>query len=134
MHRYIIKRFLLIIPVVFFVSFIVYWLLDLAPGDLAIVLASDDMTKEEIEVLRESLGLNDHVVIRWARYMGGVLRGDFGKSLRNNSDIWEQYSGRWPTTVKLAISSELVTILISIPMGILAARKQNSWIDRRYRN
>ena len=129
MHRYIIKRILLIIPVVFFVSFIIFWLLDLAPGDAAYILATDEMTDEEIEVLRETMGLNDPVVERYMRYVADVLRGDFGTSIRSGAPVWEQYVARFPTTAKLAVASEIVTIAIALPMGIIAARKKDSWVD-----
>lgn len=129
MHRYIIKRFLLIIPVVLLVSCIVFCLLDLAPGDAAYIMASDDMTEEEIETLRENMGLNQPVLKRYFIYLGQVLRGNLGTSMRTGAKVWDQYIARFPTTIKLALLSELVTILISIPMGIVAARKQNSWID-----
>ena len=129
MHRYIIKRILLIIPVVFFVSFIIFWLLDLAPGDAAYILATDEMTDEEIEVLRESMGLNDPVFERYLRYIAGVARGDLGTSIRSGAPVWDQYIARFPTTAKLAVASELVTVLIAIPMGIIAARKKDSWVD-----
>ena len=129
MHRYIIKRILLIIPVVFFVSFIIFWLLDLAPGDAAYIMATDEMTDEEIEVLRETMGLNDPVFERYLRYIGGVLKGDLGTSIRSGAPVWDQYIARFPTTAKLALASELVTVIIAIPLGILAARKKDSWID-----
>lgn len=129
MHRYIIKRILLIIPVVFFVSFIIFWLLDLAPGDAAYIMATDEMTDEEIEVLRESMGLNDPVIQRYLRYIAGVLKGDLGTSIRSGAPVWDQYIARFPTTAKLALASELVTVIIAIPLGILAARKKDSWID-----
>ncbi len=129
MIRYIIKRFLLIIPVVLVVSLIVFCLLDFAPGDAAYIMASDDMTEEEIETLRVSMGLDQPVLKRYFAYMSQVVRGNLGYSLRTGASVWEQYSARIPTTVKLAILSEIVTIAIALPMGILAARKQNTWID-----
>ena len=129
MHRYIIKRIVLIIPVIFLVSFIVYALLDMAPGDLATIMAPEDMSDEEIEVLRESLGLNDPLIVRYARYMGNVLRGDLGRSMTDNTDILAQFMVRFPNTIKLAFLSGIVTVVIAVPMGIIAARKQNSWID-----
>ena len=129
MTRYIIKRFLLIIPVVLCVSLIVFCLLDLAPGDAAYIMASDDMTAEEIEVLRVSMGLDQPVLKRYCVYMWQVLHGNLGTSMRTGAKVWDQYIARLPTTAKLALLSELVTIAISLPMGILAARKQNSWID-----
>lgn len=129
MLRYIIKRMLLIIPVVFLVTFTVYFLLDLAPGDAADIMATEDMSKEEIEILRESMGLNEPLLKRYFDYMGGVLRGDLGNSIRNGAPVWDQYIARLPTTAKLAFASELVTLAIAIPFGILAARKKDSWID-----
>ena len=129
MTRYIIKRFLLIIPVCILVSLIVFCLLDLAPGDAAYVMASDDMTKEEIETLREVMGLNQPVLKRYVAYMWQVLQGNLGISMRTGAKVWDQYIARLPTTAKLALYSEIVTIIISIPMGIIAARRQNTWID-----
>ena len=129
MYRYIIKRFLLVIPVVLVVSCIVFCLLDLAPGDAAYIMASDDMTDAEIEVLRISMGLDQPVLKRYFVYIGQVLRGNLGTSLRSGVSVWDQYMARLPTTIKLALFSEIVTIVIAVPMGVLAARKQNTWID-----
>ena len=129
MYRYIIKRFLLVIPVVLVVSCIVFCLLDLAPGDAAYIMASDDMTDAEIEVLRISMGLDQPVLKRYFVYIGQVLRGNLGTSLRTGVSVWDQYMARLPTTIKLALFSEIVTIVIAVPMGVLAARKQNTWID-----
>jgi peptide/nickel transport system permease protein len=129
MTRYIIKRFLLIIPVIIAVSLIVYTLLDLAPGDVAYIMASDDMSEEDIAILREELGLNRPLLVRYGEYMWGILHGDFGTSMRTGAKVTEQYFARLPTTIKLAVYSEIVTIVISLPMGIIAAKRRNSWID-----
>ena len=130
MIRYIIKRFLLIIPVILVLSFIVYVLLDLAPGDAATAMASDEMTMEEVEVLRHSMGLDRPVIVRFFEYMGNLIfHGDLGVSIRTGAKVWDQYIARFPTTAKLAIYSEIVTIVISIPLGIIAARKENTWVD-----
>ncbi len=129
MTRYIIKRFLLIIPVIIAVSLIVYTLLDLAPGDVAYIMASDDMSEEDIAILREELGLNRPLLVRYGEYMWGILHGDFGTSMRTGAKVTDQYFARLPTTIKLAVYSEIVTIVISLPMGIIAAKRRNSWID-----
>ena len=85
MHRYIIKRILLIIPVVFFVSFIIFWLLDFAPGDAAYVMATEDMTDEEIDILREEMGKYNQEKVK--AFDIEVVKS---KMLKIYSSLWEK--------------------------------------------
>ena len=91
MYRYILKRLLLIIPVIIGVSFLVYSIIDLAPGDVIGLIASEDATHEEIEALREEMGLNKPLVIRYIDYMKNLLKGDLGTSYINGQDVYESY-------------------------------------------
>ena len=129
MWRYIVKRVLILIPLIFLVSFIVYALMDAAPGDPVRALVGENMTEEQIELKREELGYNDPLIVRYGRYIGGVLKGDFGKSLYGEKDVLDEYMSRLPYSIKLALVSIFFTLIISLPLGIISAVKQNTWID-----
>ena len=129
MWRYIVKRVLILIPLIFLVSFIVYALMDAAPGDPVRALVGENMTEEQIEQKREELGYNDPLIVRYGRYIGGVLKGDFGKSLYGEKDVLDEYMSRLPYSIKLALVSIFFTLIISLPLGIISAVKQTTWID-----
>lgn len=129
MYKYVIKRLLLLIPIMIAVSFIVYFIIDFAPGDIVDIIAGNEMSIEQKEIMREEMGLNDPLIIRYFRYMAGLLRGDLGMSFVTNRDVFGVYADRLPATLQLAVASTVVSLLISIPLGINAAVHQNSWID-----
>lgn len=129
MWKYICKRIAVLIPLIFLVSFIVYALMDFAPGDPVRSLVGENMTDEQVEQKREELGFNDPLIVRYGRYMKGVFQGDFGKSMYSGKDVLTEYMGRLPYTLKLAGLAILITILIAIPLGVIAAVKHNSWVD-----
>ena len=129
MHKYILKRLLMLIPVILGVTFIVFFILNLSPGDPAAMILGEQATAEALEMKREELGLNDPLLVRYFNYMKDLLRGDMGVSYRNSISVWEQVIDRFPNTVVLAIAGILVALLIGIPLGILSAKKQNTVID-----
>lgn len=129
MIRYILKRLVQMIPVLIGVSFLVFFLMSNARGDAASQIAGSDATIEEIEAVREEMGLNDPILVQYGRYMSGVLRGDMGTSYLSDRGVLETYLSRLPKTVELAIAGIIVALLISIPLGILAALKRGSIID-----
>lgn len=129
MHKYIIKRLLMLIPVILGVTFIVFFILNLSPGDPAAMILGEQATAEAIEMKREELGLNDPLLIRYFEYMKDLLHGDMGTSYRNSISVWDQVTDRFPNTVVLAIAGILVALLIGIPLGILSAKKQNTIVD-----
>lgn len=129
MHRYIFKRILMLIPVVLAVTFLIYFLMDLAPGDAIAAFDTKDMTQEDIEKLRDELGLNDPLIVRCWNYILGLLRGDLGTSFVYNRPVLEVFMERFPATLKLAFAGTFVAILIAIPLGIVAATHHRSWID-----
>ena len=129
MHKYILKRLLMLIPVILGVTFIVFFILNLSPGDPAAMILGEQATAEAIEMKREELGLNDPILVRYFNYMKDLLHGDMGVSYRNSISVWEQVIDRFPNTVVLAIAGILVALLIGIPLGILSAKKQNTIID-----
>lgn len=127
MIKYVIKRILILIPILLVVSFIVFWLMSYT-GDPAYTMAGEYSTQEEIEALRESLGLNRNIFVRYGEYIWNVLHGDFGTSLYGD-DVWEEFIIRFPHTLKLAVAAIIITVIIAIPLGIIAAVKQNTWTD-----
>jgi len=129
MLKYIIKRLLLLIPVMLAVSFIVYFIVDLAPGDVVDVIAGTEVSVEDKEIMREEMGLNDPLIVRYFRYMAGMLRGDMGISYTTNRDVFDVYMSRLPATLLLACAGTVVALAIAIPLGINAAVHQNTWMD-----
>lgn len=129
MIRYIIKRALMMIPVILAVSFVVYMLMDLAPGDIVTMMAPQDATEVEIEMMREEMGLNGTLPERYMRYIGNLLKGDLGISLSMKRPVMEIFLERFPATLKLAFGSIIVAMIISIPLGIAAATNHRTWLD-----
>ncbi len=129
MYKYILKRILLLIPIMLAVSFIVYFIVDLAEGDVVDIIAGTDVTLEVKEQMREEMGLNDPLIVRYLRYMSGILRGDMGVSPVTHLDVFDVYISKLPNTILLAFSSLFVALLIAIPLGITGAVHQNTWLD-----
>ena len=129
MHKYILRRILLLIPVMLAVSFIVYFIVDLAPGDVVDIIAGMEVSEEDKAQMREEMGLNDPLLVRYFRYMAGILHGDMGISYTTNRDVFEVYMSRLPATLLLASAGTVVALLIAIPLGITAAVHQNTWRD-----
>lgn len=129
MYRYILKRLILLIPVLLGVSMLVYCILDLTPGDAADILAPDDATIEEKEALREEMGLNRPVLVRYAEYMWKLVHGDLGESYLSPVTVWQAFTQKAPKTLLLGFASVLVSVGLSLPLGIYAAQHRGSWKD-----
>jgi len=129
MQRYIAKRLFMLLFVVIGVSFMIYFIMDLAPGDLASSILGDDASPEEYEALREELGLNKPVIVRYAKYMWDLLHGDMGYSYKYKMPVMDLYLQRLPATMLLALSSTIVATFLSIPTGIYAALKRGTIQD-----
>ena len=129
MYRYVIKRLLMLIPVIIGISFLVYFVIDLAPGDIISQIAPEDATIEEIQELREEYGFNKPILVRYGEYMAGMLHGDLGTSYITGEPVFQSYMKRLPNTLMLAFASIFVSVMISIPLGILSAVHQGTWRD-----
>lgn len=129
MYKYIIKRLLLMIPVMIGVSFLVFFILDLAPGDVVDIIAPDDATIEERAIMREEMGLNRHVVVRYVEYMGGLIKGDLGISYITGRDVFKTFMEKVPNTLKLGFSAIALSMAFSIPLGIFAAKHRGTVLD-----
>ncbi|MBM7618483.1 peptide/nickel transport system permease protein [Bacillus tianshenii] len=128
MGKYLVRRLLQIIPVLFIISFIVFCLVFVA-GDPVALMLPEDASQEDIDQLRTSLGLDRPFHIQYFTYMQGLLQGDFGDSFRYNASALPLVLERLPATLELAIAAMFVAIVIAIPLGIWSATKQNSSLD-----
>lgn len=128
MHKYIIKRLLTLIPVIIGVSFLVFVMLDLAPGNVLDVIG-EDLSAEEIARITQELGLDRSVFYRYFLYMKDLIRGDLGTSYIYGMEVWDLYMMRLPATIKLTAASVLVGVVLSLPLGIKAAVKNGSATD-----
>ena len=132
MYRYILKRLLMLIPVLLGVSFIVFTLLYFSPGDVvdSIVAQGGVYSEEDVEVLREEFGLNDPFFVQYFNYIKGIVtRFDFGTSYLTKRSVTSEILDRFPTTVLLACLGIGIAFLIGVPAGILSATKQYSVFD-----
>ena len=128
MFRLILKR-LLLIPVLIGVTFLVFSILSLAPGDPVLVVLGDNATEEAAEAMRSELGLDKPFLERYVNYIWDLLHGDFGKSYKTKLSVSDQILSRFPNTILLALSSMLIALLLGIPLGILSAKKQYTLLD-----
>jgi peptide/nickel transport system permease protein len=129
MHRYVIKRLLLLIPVIIGVSLFIFVALDLAEGDVTDILGGDELSEEQLHELRERLGLNEPLLVRYAKYMWGLLHGDLGISYITKQPVMDIYLQKLPATMKLATATCIVACALSIPLGIFAAKRHGSVAD-----
>jgi peptide/nickel transport system permease protein len=129
MYKYIIRRLFMLIPVMLAVSFIVVFIVDLAPGDVVDIIAATEMSEADKAELREQMGLNAPLPLRYLRYMNGLIQGDLGISHVTNKDVFAVYTSRLPATLALASAGTVVAISLAIPLGIAAAVHQNTWRD-----
>ena len=125
----IIKKLLMMIPIILVVSIILFCLLKALPGDAALMRGGETMAKEDIEILRESMGLNDPLYVQYFRWLGGMLKGDFGVSFMTGSSISDKIAQRFPATMELALLATIFAIIIALPLGIISAVYRNSPLD-----
>jgi peptide/nickel transport system permease protein len=129
MLRYAVKRAWLALLVAITVSIVTFFLLD-AAGDPAEAIAGPDAPRETIEQIRRQYGFDRPWPVRYAEWLGGVARGDFGQSFLRRQPVLELIASHAPITIRLALSALLVTIIVAIPLGIVAALRPNTAVDR----
>jgi peptide/nickel transport system permease protein len=130
MFVYILGRILAAIPVMGFVALFVFLLLRLTPGDPAAILAGDTATPEQLEAIRESLGLNEPILTQFVSWVGQLLQGNFGTSILSGKPVIELIADRMEPTISLALTTITLSVLIAVPLGVIAAWKQGTLIDR----
>lgn len=130
MTKYILKRILWLIPVIIGVVTILFALSAMIPGDPAQIILGSSATADQIGALREEMGLNKPLIVRWASYVWGIFtRLDLGTSYFTNVPVRTEVLSHLPVTVELALYSTLFGVIIGIPLGVLSALKQYTWID-----
>ena len=129
MFTLILRRFLIAIPTLFLVSLFVFALQRALPGDPFLVIAGEERDPEVIARLREIYRLDDPVIVQFFAWLGQVVQGDFGRSLRTGEPVLNLILQKLPVTIQLATASILVAICIGIPSGILAARRKGTIVD-----
>ncbi len=129
MLRYVIKRLLLLIPIILGVSAIIFALKTFTPGDPARQILGNDATQEQVDAKREELGLNDPVIVQYFRYIGGIVRGDFGDSYRTGEPVLSEILPRLGTSAKITIGAVAIGAVIGVLLGIISALKKYTWID-----
>ena len=129
MLKYILKRILLLIPVLIGATLIVFFVMDMTPGDPAVAKLGVDATAEQIEELREEMGLNDPFLVRYGRFVLNLVQGDLGTSYKTGLDVMQQIMQRIPYTFLLSFAALLFAVIVGIPAGIISARHQYTVFD-----
>ncbi|MCR5089735.1 MAG: ABC transporter permease [Oscillospiraceae bacterium] len=133
MIRYIVKRIVSLIPILLAVSFVIFTLLQLTPGDPASIMAGTGAPKDAVEQLREEMGLNDPFLLRYFNYIKNfVTRFDLGTSYETKTPVTERILTAFPATLRLALVSILFAIIAGLPVGIISATKQYSFFDNAF--
>jgi peptide/nickel transport system permease protein len=129
LSRYIIRRVLLLIPVLIGISIVTFAMLRLIPGDPWEVMLGEHATEQAIAELRERMGFDEPLPVQYLRYVESVLRLDLGRSVKTNRPVLQEIGQRLPATIELTLGAMLVACAVGIPAGILAAYRHNSALD-----
>lgn len=130
MLRFLLQRLLALVPVLFTVAVIVFLILRLTPGDPAAVIAGNNATNEDIERIREQLGLAKPLWTQFMIWLGGVLQGDLGYSFYLGKPVTTLIAQRIEPTLSLAAGTMALAVLVAVPLGTLAAWRMGGWLDR----
>ena len=123
------RRLVQFVPVIVLATFVVFGLLKLVPGDLAATLAGEYATEERIAQIRASYGLNDPFLVQYGRWLWNAMQLDLSRSFQSNEPVLEQIMHRFPTTMLLVVGALLVSLVVGVPLGILAATNAGSRLD-----
>jgi len=121
MGRYLLRRVLQAIPVIFFSTFIVFMVIHLIPGDAATVLAGPNATPEALAAIRKEMGLDQPLLVQYVVWLGHLLQGDLGNSTLSGQPILKLLEARAPATIELTVAAMTISMLIALPLGILSA-------------
>ena len=130
MYAYVIRRLLATIPIMGLVAIFVFLLLHMSPGDPAAIIAGDNATEENLEQIRRVLGLNDPLHVQFLRWLERLLQGDMGTSIYSGLPVERLILQRLEPTLLLTLMTMIIAITLAIPLGVLAAWKVGTWVDR----
>jgi ABC-type dipeptide/oligopeptide/nickel transport system permease component len=129
MTEYITRRVVLMVPVAFLVTIIIFVLVRMAPGDPVLTYAGEERDPEQLEKIRQSLGLDQPLPVQYAYWLGRAVQGDFGRSIRTRQPVAEAIRERLGATLELGLAAVLLSSTVSLVVGTISALKRNSWID-----
>jgi peptide/nickel transport system permease protein len=135
LHRYVVRRLLLFVPSLLGASLLIFVLLRVVPGDIAEILVyqagseSGDVQQKQIRQIRSELGLDRLLVVQYITWLGGAVRGDFGFSYIQRRPVTEIVWERFPRSMELAVLTLLVAVIWAVPLGVVSAVRQNTWLD-----
>jgi peptide/nickel transport system permease protein len=130
MLAYILRRLLQTIPVMLIVAVFIFLMLRLTPSDPAAIIAGDNATAEQVAQIRSQLGLDQPMLQQFVIWIGKVFRGDFGESFFFKKTVAELIGERIEPTLSLAFFTIVIAVLVAVPLGVLAAHRQGTWVDR----
>ena len=130
MFAYVVRRLFATIVVMAVVAFVVFLLLYLTPGDPAAILAGDAATSDDIRRIREKLGLEEPFLVRFGNWVWGLLHGDLGVSIFTNLPVTHLIGQRIEPTLSLTLCTLVVAVLVAVPLGVVAAARAGTWVDR----
>ena len=130
MYAYLIRRVLAVIPVMFVVAIVVFLLMHLTPGDPAAIIAGDYARPEDIARIRKQLGLDQPLYIQFGTWLFAILRGDLGTSIFSNLPVSHLIQQRLEPTVMLSLTTTIFAVTLAVPMGVWAAWRSGTFIDR----
>jgi peptide/nickel transport system permease protein len=133
MRTYLTKRLLLMVPTLLGVAAVVFVIMRVIPGDVTLLILGGDQTgridPKQVAAMRQQLGLDQPIVVQFGQWLWGVLRLDFGNSLWTGQPVIEEVLIRLPLSLEVAILATIVSVLLAIPLGMLAAVRQDTWVD-----
>ena len=130
MTAYILRRIVQLLPVLLFISVIVFFVFRIIPGDAAVARLGMDADPESVKALRKTLGLDKPLYLQYFDWLGRALRGDLGRSYINDQPVASLVLEKFPATLELAVLGVLLSLVISVPVGILSALRRGSWVDQ----
>jgi peptide/nickel transport system permease protein len=130
LSSYIIRRILLLIPVLFGVSLIVFMVMHLSPGDPAVVMLGPTASEEDVQQIRRQLGLDQPLYVQYGRWVANVAQGDFGRSITMRRAVLPEILTRFKATMILTSASLIISTILGVCIGVVSAVKQYSWFDR----
>ena len=129
MLRFVVRRLLLLVPILIGVSLLVFFWIRALPGNPATALLGERATPEAIAAIEEQYGLNDPIYVQYWRYVQQLFSGDFGVSVISRRPVFEEFTERFPATIELAMAAMIFSIVLGIPLGFLAAKRYGGWLD-----
>lgn len=133
MRRYLVRRLLGMVPVVLGILFLIMLTVDLIPGDPIALMLGENARPEQVEALRRYYGLDQPLPVRYAQYVGKLVRGDLGRTIRENRLVAEEIGDVWPQTMLLTFSAMAIAVTVGISSGVLSAVRPYGWLDSAVR-